>query len=91
VSLRNFVLNVQTAAGVFRFSHPRLKGCKTGGIGCRYETSLDLISWSEVLPIFETAVQIPEKPDYETATLRLPGSDIAGRERLLVLNTSTSP
>ena len=91
MSLRNFVLNVQTAAGVFRFSHPRLKGFNTAGISYRYETSSDLISWTEVVPIFESAAQMPEKPDYETATLRLPASAIAGRNRLFVRITSTSP
>jgi glucose/arabinose dehydrogenase/mono/diheme cytochrome c family protein len=85
------VLHVQPDAGVFRFSHPRLKGFNTAGISYRYETSSDLISWTEVVPIFESAAQMPEKPDYETATLRLPASAIAGRNRLFVRITSTSP
>ncbi len=85
------LLLVQPNAGIFRFSHPRLKGHRTAGVGYHYEVSDDLESWSEVVPIEEATTEILENTHYDSVTLRLPESTLSGRDRLFVRVTSTGP
>jgi hypothetical protein len=85
------LLLVQPSAGIFRFSHPRLEGFRTAGVGYRYHFSDDLASWTEVTPIEETASAIPGNPGYQSVNLRLPESTLSGRDRLFVRVTSTGP
>ncbi|TAE77177.1 MAG: hypothetical protein EAZ65_01735 [Verrucomicrobia bacterium] len=83
------LLLVQPSAGIFRFSHPRLEGFRTAGVGYLYHFSDDLASWTEVTPIEEDAAALPGNPGYQSVTLRLPESTLSGRDRLFVRVTST--
>lgn len=85
------LLLVQPSAGTFRFSHPRLKGFRTAGVGYRYEVSDDLASWTPVVPIEEATSEIPGNPHYQSVTLRLPESALTGRDRLFIRVSSTGP
>jgi len=85
------LLAIQPSAGIFRFSHPRLIGFRTAGVAYRYEIGDDLVSWTEVAPIEESAAEIPGNPDYQSVTLRLPESALTGRDRLFLRVTSATP
>ena len=85
------LLLVHPAAGIFRFSHPRLKGFRTAGIRYRYEVSDDLSSWAEVTPIEQSAAPIAGNLDYQIVTLRLPEDALSGRHRLFLRILSHAP
>jgi hypothetical protein len=85
------LLAIQPSAGIFRFSHPRLKGFRTAGIAYRYEIGDDLVAWTEVVPIEESAAEIPGNPDYQSVTLRLPESALTGKNRLFLKVSSSAP
>lgn len=85
------LLLVEPAAGVFRFSHPRLKGFRTAGVGYRYEACDDLVSWADVIPIEEGTAEIPGNPHYQSVTLRLPENALTGRDRIFLRVVSVGP
>jgi len=81
VSATSLVLSVPED-GVFRFAHRRLIDAASAGLRFRYRISGDLTTWSDVVPVEESATPLPASPGYEVVTLSLPASALNGKPSL---------